>query len=682
LAANALSGSGDERPADLGGRCQIMPSQPLPDLDSPSASAFQVQGGRDYRVETFALIADRPVPARIEAMGRWRQGEHPHMLRLLDWGPVEWTQERQRRFAIILERPQGRRVMESLYGKRDPISDDALLRYVVPGLVSALRDLHGRSLVCGGLRPTNLFFKDSNLNNGMVIGDCVSTPCGYDQPAVFETIERSMAAPSGKGAGTAGDDLYALGVCLLALHMGRVPLLDLPETEILEQKLDKGSYIALVGQNRLSSGLVELARGCLSDDARHRWSIADVEMWVQSRRLSPKQPQIPRRAARPFELAGGSYIHCRSLSLAVGRNSAAAAPLVERGEVEKWVRRSVGDDARADAVALAMTGGPLSAHVGKNASQEDRLCARVANALDPYAPLHCRTLSVMPDGLGTALAEAMWKDHGVQDHAEIILAQLVPFWVRNAPDFRPDFVALAQNHESYKVLLEQTGMGFGIERLLYEMCPACPCLSPLVRDFYVLTPSDLLMAFESLAPRAPKGREPMDRHVAAFIAAHDKTMNDRMLAPLANQNDAARRLVALVNILADAQSRFGPAKLPQLCQWLMNLLDPAFNRLKNQENREKIKSEAAKAARDGVIAHMLRYIDNPDILRADDKGFIQAARRYDALGVQIARLRGAGPRKDDAPLQKGRRFAAFAAITLAAIIMGITAFNRLFIPTP
>ncbi|WP_245580077.1 serine/threonine protein kinase [Niveispirillum irakense] len=652
-------------PVDLGGRCEIMPGSPLAGLDSAGGSAFASRMARDRKTESFAIITDRPVPARVEALSGFRTIENPALMRLLDWGTVDWTPDGKRRFALVYERPGGRRVMNDLSDVREPFNDDLVTRTLMPNLLYVLREMNARGLTCGAIRPNNLFYKDT-VSSAVMLGDCLSTPTGYAQPVLMETIERAQAQPAGRGPGTIGDDLYALGITLLVLVLGRHPLPDLDDEGLIRAKMDRGTYSALTGHLRLPQSLLEPLRGLMTDDAKQRWSLSDLDMWLQGRRHSSKQPQIPRRGARPFDFQGDQLLHCRSLARALARNTAAAAPLIERGEVEKWVRRSVGDETRAEMVQTAITSASVG---GRAATQEEKLVARVTIALDPPSPIRYRGIAVMPDGLGPAMAEAMWQNGSIQPYAELVLAQLPMFWVNCQPDFRPEYVPMVQSYDGQRTLLEHVGMGFGIERVLYELCPACPCLAPHLRDYYVLTPAELLAALEQIATKPTRGRDPVDRHVMAFLTTHHKKLNDRLLQPLSSQHDPARRIIAMISILADVQNRFGPARLPHLCAWMVTLMEPVFKRFKNKETREKMKIEVAQAARDGVLDALVRIVDNIDVIRADDKGFLTAMRQYESLTRQIDRLRSGASLKSDATDHAGRQIAAVVTSVIAGLTM-------------
>lgn len=664
----------DLPPVDLGGRCEILPGSRLAELDSAGGKAYLAKAGKDRRVEQFAIVTDRTVPVRIDALPAFRGLDNPAVVRLADWGTVDWAPDRRRRFVVLFERPAGRRVMEDLRDTRDPVPEDQIIRGLMPSLLLALREMTMRGVTCGALNPTNLFFKDASTTGGVMIGDCLTVPPGYGQPVLVETIERGMAQPSGRGPGTVADDLYALGVTLLVLHLGRNPLRDLDDDAILKAKMDRGTYPALTAQVRLPQTLIEPLRGLMTDDPKQRWTVSDLDLWLQGRRLSPKQPQVPRKGARPFEFGGEELMHCRALARALSRNPLAAAPLIDRGDVDKWVRRAVGDEARAEALQAAISSAGIG---GRGTAQEDRLVARAAIALDPPAPIRYRGLSVMPDGVGTALAERMWDGGSVQVFAELVLAQLPMFWANCQAEFRPEFVPLVQAFDGYRNLLEQTGPGFGVERLLYELAPACPCLSPQVAPYYPLTLPDLLLALDTVGAGSARGKEPVDRHVAAFIATHHKKLNEKLLQPLAGGMDPGRRLVAMLHVLSDVQQRFGPARLPNLCGWFVSLMDPAFKRFKHRETRDRLRAEAQRVAREGALDGLLRLVDNTEAIVKDDKGFRQAQKRHEVLTRQIEKVKAGQHVQAEEVEHHGRQIAAVVSSVVAGVVLLLTGFVML-----
>lgn len=652
-------------PVVLGGKVEILPSMPMPALNGTGGPAFAARSLRDRKAELFGIVCTGGLPPRSDTTGALRSIEHAGLVRLVEWGMVDWTPDGTRRFALVYERPAGRRAMLSLSDQREPMTEDQVTRQLIEPLAGALKELHSRAVIHGDIRPTNLFLREQAAG-GMVLGECASAPPAHAQSPVFLTIERAMATPSGRGAGVPADDFYALGVTTLFMLYGRNPVKHLDDEAVLNTKIERGSYPALVGQHRISLSMMELLRGLLADDPKQRWTLQDLDLWLSGRRLSPKQPHVPRKGARPFDFQGQDVWHCRAMARAFARSPSAAAQVIESGELDRWLRRSLSDDARADAVRMAVD---TAIAGGRSGSYEDRLVARVCIALDPPAPIRYKGRAVMPDAFGWAIAEAFALDQSPQALAEMLAAQLPMFWVNMQPEFRAEYVPLVQTFDGTRGHLERPGAGFGIERVLYELNPTQHCLSPMVRAFCPTTPGELMAALEQAAASAERGRDPIDRHVAAFLAARYRKVDERLYTAAGGNGDPPRRVTAMLNILTEMQRRFGPPALPGLCAWVAELIEPALDRFRNRPRREKLRGEGQRAARGGDLSRLLRLVDDPEQIRRDQAEFLAAQRDFDRSRREVVRLRREIEDKDEVARTLGRQSAAIASCVLAMLLL-------------
>lgn len=648
-----------------------MPGQALPNLNSAAGSAFAARSLRDKRIDPFVLICSAGSIPRTDVIATLSNLDSGTVMRPLEWGVVDWPGERGRCFAIVFERPGGRRLMNSFSDTMEPMGEEALTRGVVRPMVAALKEMSGRGVTHGSIRPTNMFFRDV-ASSVFMLGECATSPSGYSQPTVMETIERGMANPSGRGAGTITDDLYALGVSLLVLYLGRNPAVALDEEQVLQAKIERGSYPALAGQVRLSMAVNEVVRGLLVDDPKQRWTLNDLDLWLSGRRLSPKQPQVARRAARPMEFQGQEYWYCRTLARAFSRAPVAATLVIENGELDKWLRRSLGDETRAEAVAGAIQ---TAGTGGKSGSVTDRLAARVCMALDPAAPIRYRGRAVMPDGIGTSLAEGFIRSDGAQATAEILATQLPMFWVNVQPEFRPEYVPLVHTFDLMRGYLDRAGHGLGIERVLYEMNPTMPCVSPIVAERYPLTAVELLRALDWAGHSGERAREPIDRHIAAFLLVRHKRGDELLYSQLAANIEPMRRVIAMLNILADAQARTGTEPLPSLARWISGLLDPAFQRFHSRKRQDELRQLSDAASSSGRLVDLLRIVDDADALRRDKGEFDKACEAYADADAEIGKLRQMIADRDGIIETTGRQTAAIVAgVASGFLSLGIVMF--------
>lgn len=662
------STSGDA--VKLAERYEILPGSALPGFDSAGGSAYATRSLRDKRLESFAIICSGGVQPRTDVVSTFANVDNPGIMKLFEWGVVDWPPDRARRFCLVLEKPVGRRLMNSLTEPTEPMPEEQLTRQVVQLVVGVLRELSGRGVTHGAIRPTNLFYRD--LSSGtLMLGEGVSAPAGFGQPAVLETIERGMAMPAGRGHGTIADDLYSLGVTLLILLLGRNPVAALDDEALIQAKIERGSFPALVGQMRLPLGIGEVIRGLLVDDPKQRWTLNDLDLWLSGRRLSPKQPQIPRRGARPMEFQGQDYWYCRTLARAFARTPAAATTIIESGELDKWLRRSMGDEIRAEAVANAVQ----TASSGKGGATPERLVARVCMALDPPAPIRYRGRAVLPEGVGTALAAAFLRGESPQPVAEMIGNQLPMFWASVQTDFRPEFVPLVQSFDQLRTFLDRTAPGLGLERVLYESNPSLPCISPLVQSQHPVTPADVLRALEWKASGGERVKEPIDRHIAAFLATRHKRTEEMLYSQISPAIDPTRRVIAMLTILADVQMRTSTEPLPHLCAWVLALLDPAVRRFHSRKKQEEVRRQADAAVQSGRLGDLLRIVDNPEALRRDKTDFETAQIAYREADAEIEKLRQTLDDRDSIIEGSGRQMAAIVSSLVSTLLVaGIILF--------
>lgn len=654
----------------LAERYEIQPSVPIPALNAVGGNAYTAKSVREKRIEPFAIICHATTLPRTDICSTVAGLDNGTHMRLLDWGVVDWPQERGRRYCLVFEKPAGRRLMGSINDTLDPMPEEQLTRQIVHPLVSALKEVTGRGVVHGAIRPNNMFYRDLAAG-GLMLGECVSALPGYGQPVLLETIERGMSIPAGRGTGTAADDMYSLGVTLLILALGRNPVAGLDDEAIIQAKIERGSYPALVNQHRLPQAVNEMIRGLLVDDPKQRWTLNDLDLWVAGRRLSPKQPQIARRAARPIEFQGQEYWLCRMLARAFARHVPAAATVIESGELDKWLRRSMGDDLRAEAVNNAVQ----TASSGKGGNQGDRLVARVCMALDPSAPIRYRGRAVMPDGVGTLLAEAFMRGESPQAPAEVIANQLPMFWVNVQTDFKPEFVPLVQSYDQLRGFLDRAAYGLGVERVLYEMNPTMPCMSSMVVKQLPTTPAELLRALDWLAAGGERHKDPIDRQVAAFLAARHKRSDDMLYTQLGSGVEPMRRVIAMLTILSDVQGRTNVDGLTHLAAWVVALLDPVFRRFHNRPQQDVVRKQADAAAYNGRLTELLKVVDDPESLRRDRLEFEAAQIAYREADSEMEKIRHTIADRNTIIETSGRQVAAIVSSLLSTVLVaGIILF--------
>ncbi len=659
-------------PVPLGARVEIFPSQPLPELDTPDARAFVARYRADSTVSLYALICASPQPPRLDAVGAMRTADHPALLKLVESGVVPWPDGSQA-YALVYHCPVGPRMIQKTDTAWLVPNEDSIHQHFIVPMIGALAVLKNAGLVHHAIHPGNIFWR---IGTAAVpqIGEGLSTPAGFRQPVTFETIERALASPLGRGVGSPLDDSYAFGVTLAFLVLGHNPFQKMDDPTILNLKIQKGSFGALVGTQRLLPAHIEILRGLLADDERQRWSASDLELWQGGRRMTTKSSDASQRALRHFDFMGQTYWQARPLAIAFAAHVEEAAKSLDGDALDKWLRHALNDEERATNLRAVMKDMKRDAKI---THYEAQLVARACIVLDPPAPIRYRGVSALPTGLAPLLAEALRDGVSPAPLIEIIATDLVSIWASMQSESPVDLVALNILFDRLKKLVEKPSFGNGVERVVYETNPALPCLSPLLRGQYVLAPRTLLPALEKVAGSGNRSRDPMDRSLAAFLAARDK-YGESTFAPLSLPEGSVNRGLALLSLYALLQTRYGPDRLPQLAGWLAPYAEIALHRFMKKRNRESLGKQVKEVVSAGDLGRILQLVDDPSRLDQDHKDFAAARLLYATIEQEIALLDS--KLEDRAAILQGigRPLAASLSSFLALVIVVVAILRPLF----
>lgn len=612
----------------LADRYEILSGERLPHLDSPGVPAYAVHDREDAAAELFALIPpghlacrafQQPIDQVVTSHMLW-----PRSAGIVDW-PVSGHGEDAvwgRKPAMIFPKPGGERLIANAKAGVPAFSESQIVKQVVEPLIHALRDISPSGVIHRAIRPDNLFYQLGN-SGGVILGECFSMPPGYANGATFETIENAGCMPCGRAIGNPSDDFYALGVVILMLHLGRNPTLGMTDEQIILAKINYGSFAALAGREKLPASLSELLRGLLNDKAAERWNMRMVEGWLQGQHFSPALPYLPQRASRPITFAGVEHVNKPSLGHAMSWHWSEAIQLVDQPEFDLWIRRSFNEEKASDVVMKIRS---VAQGFGPPAGMRDRLVGRLIAYLAHPGPICYKDLRISLNGLGTVLADIIDNQELINQFGDLLRGKIHQAWIQEQPSLRPEQIQALRPLDDAEAFVDRIGLGYGIERVLYDLVPKTPCRSPLVHDFYVTELRDLLPALDAAMPGLEAGTKPIDRHIAAFIAAGLKRSLDRELAELNNATEPGETALAILHLLAIVQGVHPTNKLSNLAQAMRELLQPSLTSFHLASTRERISKQ--------VDRHLSTCDFGAVLLLFDPEG---AARRGDEIGYAAAR---------------------------------------------
>jgi hypothetical protein len=515
-----------------------------------------------------------------------------------------------------------------------PWSERELLDQLLRPVAQALVELHERDATHRAIRPDNLF--RAGPADPVTLGSFCAAPPASRQPCLYEPPYAALCLPAGRGDGAPADDIYALGVTLVTLALGRDPVEGADPDTIIRSKLDRGSYDAIVGRHRLPTAIAELARGMLADDPEHRPSALLLGDPAAARaRRAAARPQ--RRGQRSFPLGEPPAETTRDLAMAVMTRPDLAAPHLRNGALSLWLRRSLGDSAMAsridDICALRGDAGPA-----EDSRADSLLATRAIAILDPLAPLSWRRLALWPDGLGGALNQALQSDPAQALVIAEIAAADVPLAFGQVRRARTDIHALEVASRVIKTCLGARTLEQGMLRLNYALNPLAPCQSPFLARHWVVRLGDLLPALEAAATEPQRAAlPPIDRHIVAFIGVRRDERTPPELSQLASQV-ALDDPLSQLRLLALLQHYTNPGKLPALTGWMAEIVAPAAAKFHSHTSRIKLAERVAELGLGGMLPPLVALLDDSAKLAADSAAYDAAIARGAQIDAELAAI--------------------------------------------
>lgn len=644
----------------LKGEIEIFPGSPMPHLDQGPIKAYAAL--TRTREKAFALICERHLVPQIAESAKYYGLMSLGLPKLVAAGTIDWPPKQQQRYVFVYENRIGNPIATSANYLAMDLKNDLVLNTVIRNIVPTIKDMRDVDFVHGNIRVQNLYDGGGSGLDKVMLGECLATPFGYLQPALYETIERASANALGRGKASPEDDMYAFGVTLAVLMRGSDPLAGFSDQEMIAQKIEVGSYAAITGKERFTGSLLECLRGLLNDDAKLRWTIDDVITWTEGRRVHPKQTANTKlKASRPLDFAGEKYLRPQMLALDLPQHAKETEKLVDGKDLTQWLNRSLQDRPTEDRAEEAVV---EAQQLGAGGFYGERLACYLALALSPNMPIMFRGLSFMPDAFGQMLIEAIVLKKDLNPFVEIIQNQMAMFWIRTQDVAAGDIGDLITRYDTCRSFLRQTMIGYGIERCAYFMSPEAHCLSEKVKDYYVRTAEDLLFAYEKMAIAGNRPESFFDRHIIAFLSVRDRQIIDPYIPDL-SADEKHRQILATLRVLSAIQMRSKLPPVPGVSAWLVERLDPLINRFHDRNARAHFKAQLQKLRDKGEIGKISSLFDNPQLFPDDFKQFKGALRDYANLRSEHIRL--------EEELATNKTYGHGAGRQMAAAVSGVIA---------
>ncbi|HPF77900.1 MAG TPA: hypothetical protein PLF01_01290 [Alphaproteobacteria bacterium] len=656
---------------------QILYQEPMAHLHKGKIRAYRAVGRNKVVSDLVAFVCHKSLTPRRIASIKYGKVANPNIAKLVTSDTVVWPDTGEEHFCFVYENTLGQPIWKS-YEKHPALGwkPDMVLENIAHPIISILMDLRDKDLVHGEIWPGNMFFSSTvsspqQTSEKIKLGECLAAPASSQLPALYEPIERALASPTGRGGGTFADDLYSFGVSLAVILRTTDTLQGLTDEEIIERKIEKGSYATLIGKDRLSGGLLELLRGLLYDDPLQRWTLDDVQAWMDGRRLSPKQAPKRVKATRPLLLNNKKYIRPELLAKDMWRYTDEVAKITENGELDQWIERAIEDKilkARMDQLFKEMKS------IDRGKGYPERLAVILSTTLYTECPVRYKNLSFIPSGFGKILSEAYVQKHDLQPYIEILKQNFIIQSIRNRRKV-VDSSSLISKLDTCRSLINQQSVGSGLERCLYVLDSECPCLSPVFDKYYVQTPEELILAFEKICENS-KSQALFDRHVVAFLSVKDRKNIDPYMGEI-NSAEPHNRVLGQIRTLATIQKRASLGKLPAIAEWVAENLEDVYERFHDSKKRADLREQVEAIKKSGDISKIAALFDDPKLYQSDVHAFHQAMEEYQRIEYEKQLIEEKLKNRKDYGQKTGRQIASVISMFLSVFIIVVTAYVTL-----
>ncbi len=649
----------------------IYPSKRLPQFDNGESLAYAAVEARGSGRKYAAIIADKGHLPRWASADNYDSLADASLLRLISHGVVFWPSDGKQKYAFIYDASVGDCIISengmSNHGWRQTEIND----FLITPMARILKTMSDRGFPHGSIRPDNIFYSGRNKNHPIMLGDCLSVFPQSSQPALFLSVEKASAEPFGRGGGSLADDIYAFGVSLALILRKHDELEGLSDKEILQQKIEYGSYVAIVGNERLQTRYVELLRGLMHDDPSQRWTLDDIDSWLDGSRMTPPALIRRKKANRPFVFRGKKYLFPDALALELAENVADTLKAVEGGELEQWIDKAFNDKDFSESYAAAIERGSSGALSSKDSA--DVTVANIVLALNPMLPVFFKGRVFTYDGVGGILARTCFEGGDTSVFGLALQQNILDLAASMKTISQNEVLAMIKSFDVCRTILRQRKSLNSIEKCMYHLCRTAPCFSDQFKNYFVCDAGSCLESFEDLSAKGGQIALFMDQHCIAFFSVHEKRLIERVAYDL-GQPDKDKQIAGNLRFLAMLQKKAGILSLPAIAKVFKDSLAGVYTVYNNIKLREQIVDSVQKEAERGNLVGMSFLIDNHAARQRDNKAFQLAKREYKILQYEYDQYNRKLVNKSTYGVANGQETASLISWVIATIITVMSVF--------
>ena len=168
----------------------------IPHYDRGPVKAYIAKGTDKAPSYLFALVCEDHLSPRTTKASNYAAIINPSLVRLVASGAIFWPPLGKEKYCFIYENTLGKPLMTEDTRGGLGMKSEIVMNAVIKPMIGVLADMRDKDLIHGNIRPSNVFDGGQKNVERAVLGECLSLPIGYHQPALYEPIDRAMSLPA------------------------------------------------------------------------------------------------------------------------------------------------------------------------------------------------------------------------------------------------------------------------------------------------------------------------------------------------------------------------------------------------------------------------------------------------------------------------------------------------------
>lgn len=628
-------------------RFEIDYAQPLPWLDCNGAKAYRVIDRIDTKRGLFALICSNKTCPRSTILPYIKSIECRSLMKLVEFGIVTWLPEKSRNLALIYKLPYGK-VFEGGKTSLDIRSSEKFKSTLI-NLLSAIEALKNYNITHRAIRADNIYYANAEKTE-IMLGDCCASFPAFYQPSAYETIENMLSIPEGRGNGSEKNDIYAIGALMMALYLGHEIVPEMSTPELLRIKLKKGSYQALLADDHIPNQISPVLRNLLNDNVENRLNYIQAYNLLDGKTGNYSSSTATDRPKRTISFNGEKFYNARDFAIAISNAPTEAYELVESGKLLDWIKNGLENEKLAGKIEKLLTTYP------EGTTSTDIIISKICILLMPDLPLKLNNLCLFPDGAPKAIFYALRNGMETKPFYELFSAELIKLWYQEQEHMRSP-----ANAAEFRIYINRQDIGYGLDRIMYDFDDDIPCVSSLLGDEFVNSPTRILRALDNTYSKQIVKSMPYDRNIIAYLRCKMGKKIDGILTDLATGKDYLQAS-AILRLYTSMQNKFGPAQLPHLSQWLASSSISIIKSYHNLKYQKFLERELLKINKNGKLHELCDILEDEEARNKDKANYTKAVSDINFLLSEKNKLINNSSKIDDEARNMAIRFTSILAI--------------------